>query len=118
MKTEQEIFNIVSMHLLKQGEKSCYVCGAACVYLNDNGLKCAIGCLIPKSAYKSSIEELDIYDLFNLFPEVMEAAELDEGYTDLLNDLQHTHDCHKADEWAGELFAVAIRFGLTYIPSS
>jgi hypothetical protein len=52
--TLQEIFNIVSAHLLNQGQKS--VSNGICMYRGPNGLKCAAGCLIPDEEYNPEFE--------------------------------------------------------------
>ena len=45
--TAQEIFNIVALHLFKQQAGSFDEEYSHCLYRNEDGLKCAIGCLIP-----------------------------------------------------------------------
>lgn len=53
--TDQEIFDKVAAHLIRQG-------GPArdgnkdCAYRAPNGRTCAVGCLIPDSAYDSDME--------------------------------------------------------------
>ena len=53
--TEQEVFNTVGNHLLTQREQAISASGS-CVYLSCNGLKCAVGCLIPLEDYKLEYE--------------------------------------------------------------
>lgn len=50
----QRAFDKVTKHLLKQGNKAMQ--GDGCAYRTDEGLTCAIGCLIPKRAYSPLIE--------------------------------------------------------------
>jgi hypothetical protein len=45
LETKQKIFDKVVKHLFKQGVKAYE--GSVCSYLTDDGLKCAVGCLIP-----------------------------------------------------------------------
>jgi hypothetical protein len=85
--TNQDIFDTVAIHLIKQGKKSADANGD-CLYRSPEGLKCAVGCLIPDEVYDPEMEErvisrlLGCYDSLNfLWP-----------YYDLLNDLQRTHD--------------------------
>jgi hypothetical protein len=51
----QVVFDKVAAHLLSQGEKSLRP-GVGCAYKTDDGLKCAVGCLIEPQHYKVSIE--------------------------------------------------------------
>lgn len=55
--TEQEVFDFVAKHLLKQGVKS--VDGLDCVYRGVNSTMCAVGCLISDEEYdiKMDIKE-------------------------------------------------------------
>lgn len=53
--TLQEIFNIVSKHLLNQRQKS--ILNSFCAYRGENGLKCAAGILIPDDEYKPEFEQ-------------------------------------------------------------
>ena len=48
--TLQEVFDIVSKHLLKQNERSGFS-DDSCSYRGPNGLKCAAGILIPDEEY-------------------------------------------------------------------
>lgn len=52
--TLQELFNIVSLHLLNQGQKSAHE--TLCMYRGPNGMKCAAGVLIPDNEYNPSME--------------------------------------------------------------
>lgn len=56
--TEQEIFEAVVTHLVNQGVMS-HAMDGHCAYRTSKGLKCAIGCLIPDSAYNENIEGLN-----------------------------------------------------------
>lgn len=47
MSLKQELFDRISKHLLKQNERSAEHIGGACRYRGDNGLKCAVGAIIP-----------------------------------------------------------------------
>lgn len=52
--TEQEVFDYVAKHLLKQGERS--VVGTSCSYRGVGGLMCAVGCLISDEEYKPEMD--------------------------------------------------------------
>lgn len=89
--TAQEIFNTVVAHLRQQKKRAMVYNEdnglAQCLYRAPDGLKCAVGCLIPDGAYKPSFEgnavEVVLYEsdeepwAKNLLP-----------HSDLLMDLQ------------------------------
>jgi hypothetical protein len=60
MKTPRDILEarrvtrIVTKHLLKQNKRS--VLPDRCAYRGADGTKCAVGCLIPDTAYRKSFE--------------------------------------------------------------
>jgi hypothetical protein len=53
--TKQQVFDQVVKHLLKQGKRA-YQEGKGCRYRTDDGLKCAVGCLLPDAAYTPDME--------------------------------------------------------------
>lgn len=55
MKSEQEVFDKVTHHLLSQQVKAADSDGA-CLYRTPEGRKCAIGCLIPDEEYREHME--------------------------------------------------------------
>jgi len=55
MKTQQEIFDTVATHLLKQNDKSLDSYGE-CRYRAEDGNMCAVGCLIDTKHYTSGFE--------------------------------------------------------------
>jgi hypothetical protein len=57
--TSQEIFDAVVTHLGRQKERS-VTSEWGCVYSSPDGLKCAVGALIPASFYSSDMEEKDV----------------------------------------------------------
>lgn len=54
--TNQEIFDTVSSHLLTQKVQCVGGHEGTCEYRNQEGLKCAAGCLIPDELYTELIE--------------------------------------------------------------
>ena len=54
MSVNQTVFNIVMQHLRTQGSRS--INGTKCAYRSLDGLKCAIGALIPDDAYYPELE--------------------------------------------------------------
>jgi len=95
--TNQEIFDKVAKHLLTQKEKSSR--GSSCLYRGSDGLKCAVGCLIPDEFYVKSIEHEGVKELFSNFSDLMEKSKLKIESERLLLDLQNIHDDCDIDEW-------------------
>ena len=52
----QAIANTVFAHLRKQGRRAVDKVRDVCVYRTADGLKCAVGCLIPDELYDKGIE--------------------------------------------------------------
>lgn len=103
--TEQELFDTVAKHLLTQNKKSGLVNVRGnveeCLYRGPDGLKCAIGVLIPDEKYTTDLENLKATD-----PVIIEAANL-QGVETLGDDLQHVHDMFHPKEWPQRLKALA-----------
>ena len=85
---KQEIFNKCSEHLLKQNRKSIAE-SVGCLYRDDNGLTCAIGCFITEEEYNPDMEVMP-----------------------LLMALQAVHDNHDVEDWEISLKEVAEEFSL------
>jgi hypothetical protein len=86
----QEIFDTVSKHLFDQGKRS--LDNIHCRYYADDGLKCAVGILIPEDQYfedmdkgNKSIKRL-LLEYADKFPKWMHEN------VELLCDLQNAHD--------------------------
>ena len=112
----QEIFDEVATHLLTQNAKSVrHLPGLLieCAYRGLNGMKCAIGCLIPDEQYHPGLE--------NKTPITKEVhAALGFAYSptysvlgNRLLTLQKIHDKHEPSEWLAELEAFAQTHGLS-----
>lgn len=112
MMTRQEIFYHVQRKLLQQGRRSTDANagvheGTSCVYRNIDGLKCAVGHLIPDDKYRSSFENTN-------FCEPMLAEALKSGGVDindketrqLLRALQRVHDRVLPESWHGAFNAI------------
>lgn len=104
--TKKEIFEKVRTHLLAQNEKSYMkdVAYSKCRYRTDDGLKCAIGCLIPNEKYDFKFETTSFIELFLnqlkfLLPEDLEEPD---GVMFLRN-LQVIHDAYSPSEWTDRL---------------
>lgn len=112
--TNQQIFDRVAKHLLKQGARALETDGSGSVYYAENGNRCAIGCLIPKGRYAPEIEHCAVDDLRFRFPGYLEAifGSRVSRNMPLLEELQRVHDMTEPSEWAGELAKTACKFGL------
>lgn len=104
----QSIYNTVRAHLLKQNAKAVDTTGA-CRYRTDNGLSCAIGCLIPDELYKPEMEGFSVDELDS---DVLEKLGLDK-FIDALYDLQKIHDVKFVSAWETELNNFAAKYGLS-----
>ena len=107
--TNQEIFTKVKNHLLQQKRRSVNKKGR-CVYRGENGLKCAIGCLIPDELYDPDFDNSGLKTI-NLFCKL--GFYISENY-DLLYSLRVVHDYEKIEEWEDCLKNTAFNFNLEY----
>ena len=111
--TLQEVFNIVSTHLLTQGQMSLNTNGD-CAYRGENGLMCAAGILIPDEAYRPGMETLR-------WSTLIDRKLIENKFRDEINDLQNIHDSGSKDnpekcviEWKLKLIAFAKQYNLTH----
>jgi hypothetical protein len=69
----QDIFNKVSTHLLEQNEKAVTVCSVSgetsCRYKTPEGLKCAVGALIPEG-HSAEDAQMNVDDLLVNYPDL------------------------------------------------
>lgn len=120
MPTDQEVFDKVAKHLLTQGERSTgniYNIDydeeyeepddvSDCAYRGDNGLMCAVGCLIPDEVYLPSMEGQSVSSLLwgytgNNLKEHLGSNQV------LLQDLQDIHDETEPADWKAKLVELA-----------
>ena len=106
----QQIYNKVAKHLLTQNERSVDGDGC-CMYRGNNGLKCAIGCLIKNDYYDcekegNTVDEIRVM-LYN--SDVIAENSSTKNYNKILlmGDLQDVHDNNEPEEWKEELKKVA-----------
>jgi hypothetical protein len=72
-KSKQQLLNYIFKSLYDQGKQSKNETGD-CLYRGSNGIKCAIGCILPDKLYNIKMENLDvdgliensIYGTFNI----------------------------------------------------
>jgi hypothetical protein len=121
MLTDQEMFDTVARHLLKQREIS-EMCDGTCAYRGPNGLKCAVGCLIPDKDYEGRYEGIALYgegsvklekqaDESDLFQYIV--TEISDNFN-LVAALQELHDSERVNAWPNCLRALASDWDLSY----
>lgn len=79
MKTLQEVFDIVSVHLVTQGVPSWGTSArgnGTCMYRGEGGLKCAIGVLLPDDTNVSLFEGRTVDLVWDLVKDVHSAPEV------------------------------------------
>lgn len=117
MVDRQAVFDRVRDHLLRQKRRSLRaILGEQfCAYRDENGLKCAIGCLITDQAYRPSIEGNNPKDARVKNALRASGIEID-GEADLLflGRLQSIHDSEEPEDWAAELKSFAHLYDLNY----
>jgi hypothetical protein len=119
--TDQEIFDRVVAHFIKQGHRSVTVDQHApggavpdCMYRAPNGDMCAIGCLIKDEAYTPELETMPAFA--ESVHHALEASGITvEGRAKLFDQLQYAHDYSDDAEGLRErLVTLAYEFGLDY----
>jgi hypothetical protein len=92
----QEIFDTVAVHLFKQGRRAVtshpLTNQVLCQYLTDNGLKCAVGCLIPRDRYVLLMENMGVRVLLDKFGVILPDWMSDPENISLMAKLQYIHD--------------------------
>lgn len=94
---KQKIINTVVRHVLEQGEPSVIVYDYGvqlCAYMSPDGLKCAIGALIPDALYREEFEKCSIRRLLRDYPEIFEDWE---QLRPFLKRIQSAHDLFSRD---------------------
>lgn len=109
----QKTFNKVARHLLKQNQKSTSRASNStrCLYRGPNGLRCAIGCLIPNRLYNESMED-KCAGHFSMAP-ILQQLGHDPYFCDKL---QLIHDGYEPAEWRSKLEEFAKEYNLTLRP--
>lgn len=109
MLDKQQMFDTVVKHLLAQGERSVAIINYEnrCMYRFE-GLKCAVGCLIPDDLYIPEMEGLNVAGLLDKYPALKESI----PHQNLALELQYVHDEVPVDKWRGELVRIAVKCGV------
>ena len=95
--TEQEVFDTISAHLLRQRVKSMLHPNETCAYRSLKGLSCAVGCLIPQKDYKPEYERSGWLQLLAQY------EYLPRRHSDFLSALQRIHDAYRPQIWSSKL---------------
>jgi hypothetical protein len=98
----QEVFDTVAEHLMKQGRRAFDDNRGECRYRAPNGDMCAVGCLIPDSLYNEyEMEGENASEMIESSPELRSLFDKDISLN-LIDGLQaaHDHDLHMSmDSW-------------------
>jgi hypothetical protein len=105
--TAQEVFDQVALHLLTQGRKSRSADG--CFYRGPNGLMCAAGCLIADDEYNKEWDETPTG-----WCDLVISGVITSVHSNIIDQLQSTHDFRHPCEWKKELEAIAAAFSLSH----
>lgn len=108
----QSVFNTVAKHLLTQNARAADEDGK-CFYRAPNGMKCAMGALIPDELYKPTMENKEASYVCNNYPEIAQhlGVETMEDRA-FLNNLQRLHDYKDPSLWRIALANFAARHSL------
>jgi hypothetical protein len=93
--TLQEVFDIVSVHLLTQVKRCMAIYPdrifPVCSYRNEYGMKCAAGALIPDEEYKPEMEK-------NNWKMLVKKAFVNNLFSNEIRELQQIHDSNIEDD--------------------
>ena len=115
MSLDQTIFNRVAAHLLAQGRPSLSaIRRGACAYRGEDGLRCAVGCLIDDARYSETLEghPVQLGGVLQAVKSSLGLQHLAPRTTDLLTDLQRLHDLTPPEEWREGLKELAHHYEL------
>ena len=106
------VFLAVANHLLAQMRRS-IVDNRLCLYRSDEGLKCAVGCLISDEHYHEDLEKKTVSE--ELVRDALERSGVrihDGTMLQFVGELQFVHDYSFAKDWPHRLMGVAREYGL------
>lgn len=99
--SEQDVFDTIAEHLLRQGKRSLGRVRSTCQYHNADGLKCAAGCLVPDDVYDFTWEGMT-------WNELVATGEVVDRYADIIQQLQYVHDSEEGEQyWPNKLRIIA-----------
>ena len=97
---KREVFNKVKDHLLGQGTQSMDETGC-CAYRGNDGMMCAVGCLITDEAYTIDIEGKSVEA--GAVGIALEESGVTHIPLGLLKGLQYMHDSVEVEGWPERL---------------
>lgn len=110
--TNQEAFDTMVRHLRKQGRKSQDDERQTCLYRGPNGLKCAVGALIPDEEYRPEWDEKGMSA-----SKIVKCCHALQGVdSNLLSIMQTIHDHCSITNWEAHFKSTASNYGLTLPP--
>lgn len=121
--SNQEVFNTVAEHLLRQGAKSgvpssfCGMNRFSCRYRAPDGKRCAIGICVPDDVYSENWENTTIRTVAKDDPLRYAKVFGTEVSSDLLEQLQECHDEFAVEAWPTRLRTLARYYNLQLPPS-
>lgn len=107
MKTRQETFDTVVIHLMEQGCKSIDPETGGYRYRGSNGTKCAAGILILDDMYRKDLERKS-----SNARSVWEAIQLPDDQSVMVRELQSIHDGTSVCHWLEKLLGLALSYNL------
>lgn len=115
--TPQEMFDTVVKHLFRQNRKAGSLDGTdmfMCAYRDDQGGKCAVGCLIPDELYDQEIEGRNVG--YHGVHQIMEKCidDYSDKHYRILVELQEMHDDYEVEEWRPMMRSIAKRHSLRW----
>src|SRR4029079_15000816 len=113
--TEQEVFDQVKNHLLRQNKKCTKIINESsfCAYRNENGDKCAAGCFISDDEYNNFIKnEINIES--KGWKQLVSVEITPVKHSDLIYRLQNIHDGYQPESWPDRLNELAQQLNLKY----
>lgn len=119
-KNDQHLFDVVADHLLTQKAKSLSTDAMrekgnplGCAYRGANGMKCAVGVMIPDELYSPKLEGWSIFTVN--FERVLRKVLGRDVHEDLPYVLQRVHDMYPVEMWFTKLNEIALDFGLSTV---
>jgi hypothetical protein len=117
-KSKQALFDYIGTFLLAQGRRSVssdVSSYGSCFYRHPDGLKCAVGCVIPDEFYKPNMEGNSIRLLIEKFSSDHLFPTYIKKYQDFLFDAQIIHDdiiWNSKKDFCNEWIKLGIRYKL------
>jgi len=113
----QQIFDKTASHLLKQGTQSVLEDDDTCAYRGQDGLMCAVGCLISDDAYNWYLVGTSVVDCKRVQKALRDSGIEFDAHGQvmrLLTMLQTIHDTKEESDWAASLGELANELGLKF----